>query len=122
MDAKDQMPAPDAEAQAIFAQGHGVGGWGRKLFPYGVQTSGCTLDFNALVRQSEQALNPGQRLFEAAFRSTMAIAQADILQSVTGGAHDVIEIKNMRREHVLASRNRGDPGGCGPALRGRFAP
>lgn len=101
VNAKDQMPAPDAEA--IFAQGHEVGAWAQKLFPEGVQVGDGTFDLGAVLSQSQQAVKLRRPLFDAAFRSNGGFARADILQPVAGGAWDVVEVKSsteVKPEHL----------------------
>jgi hypothetical protein len=91
--AKDQIPAFDAQTQAIFDQGHLVGELARKLYPNGIEIAGAANDFGKILELSKQALSQRRPLFEAAFKSGNAYARADILNPVGKNDWEIIEVK-----------------------------
>ncbi len=48
--AKDKIPPPDAQAQAIFYQGHEVGSLAKKLFPDGIEVGQGVTDLDETIR------------------------------------------------------------------------
>ena len=110
--AKDQIPAFDAQTQAIFDQGHLVGELARKLYPGGIEVAGDAKDFGRILELSKEALTHRKPLFEAAFKSGMkasfnraqplrkdafypeAFARADILNPVGKSDWEIIEVKS----------------------------
>lgn len=110
--AKDQIPAIDAQTQAIFDQGHLVGDLAKKLYPNGVEIAGAARDFGKLLELSKAALSQRKPLFEAAFKSGMkvplgnsklhkndspgadAFARADILNPVGKNDWEIVEVKS----------------------------
>ena len=75
--AKDQIPAFDAQTMAIFDQGHLVGDLAKKLYPNGIEIAGAANDFGKMLDLSKQALGQRRPLFEAAFKSGNAYAYRD---------------------------------------------
>ena len=92
--AKDQIPAFDAQTQAIFDQGHLVGDLAKKLYPNGIEIAGAAKDFGKMLELSKQALSQRKPLFEAAFKSGNAYARADILNPVGKNDWEIIEVKS----------------------------
>ena len=92
--AKDQIPAVDAQTQAIFDQGHLVGGLAKKLYPGGIEIAGAANDFGKILELSKEALRQRKPLFEAAFKSGNAFARADILNPVGRSDWEIIEVKS----------------------------
>jgi hypothetical protein len=92
--AKDLIPPPDAQTQAIFDQGHQVGDLAKKLFPEGIEVGQGIDDLDEVLRLSQQAVKARKPLFEAAFSYQGGFAKADILNPVAGGAWDIIEVKS----------------------------
>ena len=92
--AKDQIPAFDAQTIAIFDQGHLVGGLAKKLYPDGIEIAGAANDFGKILQVSNEALSQRKPLFEAAFKSGNAFARADILNPVGKNDWEIIEVKS----------------------------
>jgi hypothetical protein len=92
--AKDQIPAFDAQTQAIFDQGHLVGELAKKLYPNGIEIAGAANDFGKMLALSKEALSQRRPLFEAAFKSGNAFARADILNPVGKNDWEIIEVKS----------------------------
>lgn len=92
--AKDQIPAFDAQTQAIFDQGHLVGEYAKKLFPVGIEVAKGTSQFEKVLEQSLQLVTKRLPLFEPAFRYKNAFARADILNPVGKDAWEIIEVKS----------------------------
>jgi hypothetical protein len=92
--AKDQIPAFDAQTQAIFDQGHRVGELAKRLYPNGIEIAGAANDFGKMLELSKKALSQRRPLFEAAFKSGNAYARADILNPVGKTDWEIIEVKS----------------------------
>jgi len=92
--AKNQIPATDAQTQALFDQGHLVGELAKKLYPGGMDVAGNAKDFGKILELSKQALSQRKPLFEAAFKSGNAYARADILNPVGRNEWEIIEVKS----------------------------
>ena len=92
--AKDQIPAFDAQTQEIFDQGHLVGDLAKRLYPNGIEIAGAANDFGKLLALSKEALSQRRPLFEAAFKSGNAFARADILNPVGKNDWEIIEVKS----------------------------
>jgi len=110
--AKDKIPAIDAQTQAIFDQGHLVGELARKLYPGGIDVAVDAKDFGKMLERSRQALRHRRPLFEAAFKTRAkvpfssaeplkkdtffadAFARADILNPVGRNEWEIIEVKS----------------------------
>ncbi len=92
--AKDKIPAFDAQTLAIFDQGHLVGGLAKVLYPNGIEIAGAAKDFGKILELSKESLVHRKPLFEAAFKSGNAYARADILNPVGKKDWEVIEVKS----------------------------
>jgi len=92
--AKDQIPAFDAQTIAIFDQGHLVGRLAKKLYPDGIEIAGAANDFGKILQVSNEALSQRKPLFEAAFKSGNAFARADMLNPVGKNDWEIIEVKS----------------------------
>ena len=92
--AKDLIPQPDAQQQAIFDQGHEVGQLARQLFPGGIEVGQGIDDFDEILSASKQAVNQRRPLYEAAFAFNGGYARADILNPAARGLWDLIEVKS----------------------------
>ena len=92
--AKDQIPAFDAQTLAIFDQGHLVGELAKKLYPGGIEIAGAANDFGKILETSKEALSQRRPLFEAAFKSGNAFARADILNPVGKTDWEIVEVKS----------------------------
>lgn len=93
--ARERIPLPDEQVQAVFDQGHEVGRLARKLFPDGIEVgqndSGGLEDVLGL---SQEALKAHRPLFEPTFEYQGSFARADILDPVDDDAWDLIEVKS----------------------------
>lgn len=65
-DAKNLIPEPDAQQQAVFDQGHGVGALAKELYPDGVEVGENVTDLEETVRLTREALRTRKPLFEDA--------------------------------------------------------
>lgn len=92
--AKDQIPAFDAQTQAIFDQGHLVGEVAKKLYPGGIEVAKGVNDFGKILELSKEALGHRRPLFEAAFKSGNAYARADILNPISKNDWEIVEVKS----------------------------
>jgi hypothetical protein len=92
--AKQLIPEPDAQTQAIFDQGHQVGELAKQLFPGGVEIGGDVDDFDKILIQSKEAQKLRRPLYEAAFSYNGGFARADILNPVGRDAWDLVEVKS----------------------------
>lgn len=92
--AKGQIPAFDAQTQAIFDQGHLVGEQAKKLYPDGIEVAKGVDDFGKILELSKEALSRRRPLFEAAFKSGNAYARADILNPVGKNDWEIVEVKS----------------------------
>jgi hypothetical protein len=95
--AKDQIPAPDESAQAIFDQGTQVGELARQLFPGGMIVAPGVTNPDEVIAQTQRAIQARQPLHEAAFVFHGGYARTDILVPVVGGAWDLIEVKSTTK-------------------------
>jgi uncharacterized protein DUF2779 len=92
--AKDQIPAPDDEQQAIFDQGHEVGGLAKSLFPDGIEIGKDITDLDETIRLTKDAVKLRRPLFEAAFTANGGYFRVDILNPVSEDSWDIIEVKS----------------------------
>jgi len=92
--AKDQIPAPDANQQAVFDQGTEVGELAQQLFPGGIEIDTEPGEFDAAIRLTQEALKHRRPIYEATFSFGGGYARADILVPVAGGAWDLVEVKS----------------------------
>lgn len=94
LNAKVQMPEPDAAQQVIFDQGKLVGALAKSLYPGGVEVSAGATDFEQLLQNSLEATKTRTPLFEAGFAYKGGFARVDILNPVGENAWDIIEVKS----------------------------
>ncbi|MFH0992504.1 MAG: hypothetical protein V1799_21100 [bacterium] len=92
--AKDQIPAFDAQIQAIFDQGHLVGEFAKRLYPDGIEVEKGVLDFAKIFEASKEAIRHRKPLFEAAFKYEHAFARADMLNPVGKNDWEIVEVKS----------------------------
>ena len=92
--AKDEIPKPDAETQAIFDQGHEVGELAKKLYPDGIEVAKGLVDFDKVIEQTQKLISERRPLFEAAFLYKNAYARADILNPAEDDGWDIVEVKS----------------------------
>jgi len=92
--AKELIPEPDAATQAIFEQGHDVGGLAKKMFPDGVEVGGDVHNLDETIRLTQPALKLRKPLFEAAFSAGGGYCRPDILRPAPQNAWDLIEVKS----------------------------
>ena len=90
---KNAIPEPDQGTQAIFDQGHLVGELATSLFPNGIKI-GWGTEFDKVISASTNALAERRPLFEAGFRNGLAYARADVLNPLSSGEWDLIEVKS----------------------------
>jgi hypothetical protein len=90
---KSAIPEPDTGTQAIFDQGHLVGELATSLFPNGTKID-WDAGFDDVISASIKALADRKPLFEAGFRNGPAYARADVLNPISGGKWDLIEVKS----------------------------
>ena len=87
-----KIPEEDAITQYIFDQGHLVGEYAKKLFPGGVDIPQD--DFTENIVTTKKLLAEGKPLFEAGILSGKIYCRVDILNPVSEGEWDIIEIKS----------------------------
>ncbi len=87
------IPETDPATQAIFDQGHLVGELATSLFPNGIKID-WDAGFDEVISASSAALTKRTPLFEAGFRNGLTYARADVLNPVSGGQWDLIEVKS----------------------------
>src|SRR5439155_21893472 len=92
--AKDEIPEPDAAQQAIFDQGHEVGGLAKQMYPDGVEVGQGITEFDETLRSTEQALKLRRPLFEAAFAASGGYCRVDILAPAPDDGWDLIEVNS----------------------------
>src|SRR6185436_5295817 len=77
--ARDEIPEPDEELQAIFDQGHEVGALAKTLFPHGLEIAEGLVELNQVAQRTREALALRRPLFEPACKTLDCYARADIL-------------------------------------------
>lgn len=92
--AKDQIPAPDENQQAIFDQGTEVGELAQQLFPGGIVVAPNIINPSEVIAETQKAILSRRPLYEAAFAYHGGYARADILVPVAGNAWDLVEVKS----------------------------
>jgi len=92
--ARHLIPEPAPEQQAIFDQGHEVGGMAKQSYPGGIEIGKGITDLDKVLALSKQALNQRRPLFEAAFAFNGGYARADILNPTGRDEWDVTEVKS----------------------------
>jgi hypothetical protein len=89
----DEIPAPDAATQAIFAVGHEVGELAQNLFPGG-EVIKWDRDTEKMTEPTKKLLAERKPIFEAAVKYGNAYSIADILAPVDDNRWDLIEVKS----------------------------
>ena len=92
--APQEIPPPDASAQAIFDTGHEVGALAQKLFPGGEEVAWNDGDFQGTLTQTKELIKKRKIVYEASFSANNAYARADILFPVGRSSWDIIEVKS----------------------------
>jgi hypothetical protein len=92
--AKDQIPAPDENQQAVFDQGKEVGELAQRLFPGGLVVAPDIINPSEVIAETQEAILSRRPLYEAAFSYHGGYARADILVPVAGDAWDLVEVKS----------------------------
>jgi hypothetical protein len=87
------VPDPDEATQAVFAQGHLVGDYAKKLFPKGVEVD-HTGSFEEGFRSTRELISKRVPIFEAALTYKRCYARADILEPVGKNKWNLIEVKS----------------------------
>ena len=90
---KKEIPAYDDQTQAIFDQGHEVGELAKKLFPGGIDVT-WDQPLAQVISQSNELLTKRKPLFEAGFMFDGTYARVDVLNPVSDGEWDIIEVKS----------------------------
>jgi hypothetical protein len=99
---RERLPAVDEQLQAIFDQGHQIGGLAKSLYPGGLEIDWGS-GHEAGVAQTAALLPQRKPIFEAGFQHAKLHARADILNPSTGGKWDLIEVKSsskVKEEHL----------------------
>ena len=91
---KALIPAPDAATQAIFEQGHDVGGLAKQMFPDGIEVGKGILDLKETIRLTKEAIKRRKPMFESAFSTNGGYCRTDILRPAPQNAWDLIEVKS----------------------------
>ena len=104
VNAKAEVPPPDAQTQAIFDAGDAVGALAKKLYPGGIEiewVEGENRNLALGLKQSQELIKKRVPLFEAGFAYGGALAIADLLLPVLKDQWDVIEVKSSAevKEH-----------------------
>lgn len=89
----EAIPEPDEATQAIFAQGHLVGDYAKKLFSKGVEVD-HTGSFDDGLRSTRALISKRVPVFEAALAYKNCYARADILEPVGKDKWNLIEVKS----------------------------
>lgn len=92
--ARDQIPAPDADTQAVFDQGKEVGELAHQLFPGGTVVAPGIIAPAEVIAATQKAIPSRVPLYEAGFAFQGGYARADILAPVADGAWDLVEVKS----------------------------
>ena len=92
--AKDKIPPPGAQTQAVFDQGHEVGSLAKTLFPEGIEVGQGVTDPAETIRLTKDARNLRKPLFEAAFATEGGYCRVDMLIPVGRGDWDIVEVKS----------------------------
>jgi hypothetical protein len=90
---KSAFPETDAATQALFDQGHLVGDYAKTLFPDGIAID-WDIGLNEVIKLTQEKLKERKPLFEAGFAYQNGYARVDILNPVSRGKWDIIEVKS----------------------------
>jgi hypothetical protein len=99
---RERLPKPDEATQALFDQGHEIGGLAKSLYPDGIEID-WSAGHDAGIAQTRTAASERRPIFEAGFQDGMTHARADILKPAAGGKWDLIEVKSssqVKPEHL----------------------
>lgn len=91
--AREQIPAPDADAQFTFAQANEVGALAQRLFPDGMLATSGPFNPSKSVERTKALLSERRPLFEAGFAHDGCYARTDILVPAENGSWDLLEVK-----------------------------
>jgi len=89
----EAIPEPDEATQAIFAQGHLVGDYAKKLFSKGIEVD-HTGSFEDGLKSTRELILKRVPIFEAALAYKNCYARADIIEPVGKDKWDLIEVKS----------------------------
>ena len=93
--APDLVPPFDEATQALFDQGHEVGGLAKKRYPDGVEVD-WNVGFEHTIVRTKELLKLKKSIFEASFKFKNAYCRVDILACVDG-EWDIIEVKSASK-------------------------
>jgi len=99
LNAKDQIPEPDAATQHAFDQGNKIGELATKWFPEGIDLS--KEGFKPNLEKTKEAITTRKPIFEAGFLKENLFSRIDILNPVNN-EWDIIEVKSstkVKEEH-----------------------
>ena len=91
----DKIPPISPETQFVFALGHEVGDFAKKLYPNGIDIPYKGSD--AGIAQTKKLLAQRKPLFEASVGAGDLYARIDILNPVKGDQWDIIEVKSATK-------------------------
>ncbi|MEK6885598.1 MAG: DUF2779 domain-containing protein [Nanoarchaeota archaeon] len=100
---KQRLPAIEESAQVRFDEGHIVGDYAKKMFSEGIDIQ--TDDFKGNLEETQELLNEGKPLFEAAFSIDRLYSRADVLEPNKDKKDEwnLIEVKSstkVKDEHI----------------------
>ena len=98
LNAKDDIPAVDADTQTTFDYGHWIGEKAKELFPNGVEDS-SEMSFQEHLDRSLELLKLRVPVFEVGLIYNNAYARPDILDPVGDDKWDIVEVKCGRCVH-----------------------
>ena len=90
-----RVPAPDANTQYTFDQGHVVGELAKKLFPDGIDVPQTSFRDN--IDQTIQLMKERKPLFEAGILAGNLYSRLDILCPANEDEWDIVEVKSSTR-------------------------
>ncbi|MFC2122754.1 DUF2779 domain-containing protein [Bacteroidota bacterium] len=88
----DRVPAPDANTQYVFDQGHVVGELAKQLFPGGIDVPQDS--FTGNINMTKELLEERKTLFEAGILAGNLYSRVDILYPVNEEEWDIVEVKS----------------------------
>jgi len=89
----EAIPEPDEATQAVFAQGHLVGDYAKKLFTKGIEVD-HSKSFAEGLKSTRESILKRVPIFEAALTYKNCYARADILEPVGEDEWNLIEVKS----------------------------
>jgi len=99
---RNEIPPPDEQTQAIFAQGDAVGAVAKRLFPGGIEVAPGDFYWDRIATRTRELLEARKPLYEAAFVHQGGAARVDLLVPAPDGAWDLLEVKSstkVKEEH-----------------------